>query len=112
MLFLADGNIATSVVHALRNAGHDILDVKEEGWFGKTDTALIEIAHRQHRTILTHDNDFRYQSIVPVVLLRFHRQHPSTVAKHLLLFLKSSLSCKLEKPVVIILTAVNAEIHG
>lgn len=112
MRFLADENVATSVVHALRKAGHDVLDVKEEGWFGKTDSALIIIAHEQRRVILTHDNDFRYQRRAPVILLRLHRQDPSTVTRNLLAFLDTPIPDKLKKPIVIIiLTEWNAEVH-
>lgn len=49
MRFLADENVARSVVLALRNAGHDVFDVKETGWQGKSDDFLIKQALKNKR---------------------------------------------------------------
>lgn len=109
MRFLSDENVATSVVHALRNAGHDIFDVKESKLFGKKDSELVTIARVEKRIILTHDSDFVYQNKVPVILLRFRNQRPSNVSYHLLRFLNSSLAKKIRG--TIILTELNAEFY-
>ncbi|MDO8582328.1 MAG: DUF5615 family PIN-like protein, partial [bacterium] len=61
MFFLADENIASSVIRALRQAGHSVFDVKEEGRFGLADNAIVALAVRQQSIILTHDKDFLMQ---------------------------------------------------
>ncbi len=55
---LADENISPKVVAYLRSLGLDILDVKEQQWFGKTDAELLHIASTEQRFVLTHDSDF------------------------------------------------------
>lgn len=55
---LADENVSPKVVAYLRSIGLDILDVKEQQWFGKTDADLLEIAYAAQRFVLTHDSDF------------------------------------------------------
>ena len=55
---LADENISPKVVSFLRNVGLDVLDVKEQQWYGQNDEFLLDIAYRDHRFVLTHDSDF------------------------------------------------------
>ena len=55
---LTDENISPKVVSFLRNVGLDVLDVKEQHWYGQNDEVLLDIAFRDHRFILTHDSDF------------------------------------------------------
>ena len=55
---LADENISPKVVAYLRSLGLDILDVKEQQWFGKPDADLLHIAFTEQRFVLTHDSDF------------------------------------------------------
>jgi predicted nuclease of predicted toxin-antitoxin system len=55
---LADENISPKVIGFLRKIGLDVLDVKEQHWYGKDDEALLDIANRDHRFVLTHDSDF------------------------------------------------------
>lgn len=55
---LTDENISPKVVATLRQQGMDILDTKEQGWFGTDDETLLGIAYQEHRFILTHDADF------------------------------------------------------
>ncbi|MFQ5823857.1 MAG: DUF5615 family PIN-like protein [bacterium] len=42
---LSDENISPKVVAFLREYGSDILDTKEQGWFGKEDEELLNIAY-------------------------------------------------------------------
>lgn len=49
MRFLADENVALSVVKALRKAGHDVFDVKESGLRAAADSRLIKYAIEIHR---------------------------------------------------------------
>ena len=56
--WLTDENIGSDVVAHLRGRGLDVLDVREQGWYGRSDEELLEEAHRQGRVVLTHDGDF------------------------------------------------------
>ncbi len=111
MRFLADENIPPEIVSALRNAGHDVLDVKEEEWQGKTDIALVRIAQTQQRLILTHDKDFLQHRATRVILLRFYNQRPAVVIPYLLAFLKSKILKKLGNGTIAILSEQKAEFH-
>ncbi len=107
MKFLSDENIASSVVHALRKEGFDVLDIKEASLQGTSDNEILRIAEKEKRVILTHDKDFgsvlqrplKHQGII---LLRFFNQKPDNVEKHLMRILSSQLSDKLEGNLVII----------
>jgi predicted nuclease of predicted toxin-antitoxin system len=55
---LTDENVSPKVTAFLRNQGIDVLDVKEQGWKGKIDDELLEIAYHDKRWVLTHDSDF------------------------------------------------------
>ena len=55
---LTDENVSPKVVAFLRNHGLDVLDTKEQGWQGKSDDDLLEIAYQDKRWVLTHDADF------------------------------------------------------
>ena len=55
---LADENISPKVVACLRHIGLDILDTKEQQWYGTDDETLLNIAYQEHRFVLTHDSDF------------------------------------------------------
>ena len=55
---LSDENISPKIVSFLREKGLDVLDTKEQSWYGKSDDELLEIAYRENRWILTHDSDF------------------------------------------------------
>lgn len=112
MKFLADENIANDVVHALRNAGHDVLDVKEQSLYGTSDQQLIQLAFEQQRIILTHDKDFQYQRKVSAVILRFSNQRPEYVARTVLTFLKfRSVIQTLHTTTIVILSESGADVH-
>lgn len=111
MRFLTDENVATSAVHALREAGHDVFDVKEAGWQGEGDRVLIALAVKQRRIILTHDKDFLQPSKATVILARFYNQRPTRVTQQLLEFLASSAKRKLKSGVRVILTEAQAEFY-
>lgn len=53
-----DENIDPAIVQFLRTIGFDVMDVKENGWFGEADINLMPIAFKEHRVIVTHDSDF------------------------------------------------------
>jgi predicted nuclease of predicted toxin-antitoxin system len=55
---LTDENIHPQVVEALRRRGADVLDIKESGWDGMQDLAILRKAYIENRVVLTHDSDF------------------------------------------------------
>lgn len=56
--WLTDENVNPEVVAYLRSRRFDVLDVKEQGWGGRSDRELLEEAYRLRRVVLTHDGDF------------------------------------------------------
>ncbi|MBI3293055.1 MAG: DUF5615 family PIN-like protein [Elusimicrobia bacterium] len=94
MQFLVDENVAHSTVQFLRLLGHDVLDVKEEHWFGLPDDKLVRIARREQRIILTLDKDFGNILVFPpkqavgVLLIDLRNPHPTAVNSLLKSFLK------------------------
>ena len=57
MRFLADENIARSIVAGLRQAGHDVLSVKES-MIGLPDDQILVRAMAEARIVVTFDKDF------------------------------------------------------
>jgi predicted nuclease of predicted toxin-antitoxin system len=55
---LTDENVSPKVLAFLRNQGLEVLDTKEQGWQGKSDDELLEIAYQEKCWVLTHDADF------------------------------------------------------
>lgn len=111
MQFLTDENISPEIVSALRNAGHSVLDTKEEGWHGKSDSAIIQIAKTKVCIIITHDKDFLKQQTVSIILLRFYNQRPTVVIPYLLALLKSKYMPKLKQGAVAVLSEQRVELH-
>ena len=76
MRVLANENIASSVIRGLRDAGHDVLSVKES-MRGENDDVVLARAMAQERILLTFDKDFgelafrrRLPASCGVILLR------------------------------------------
>jgi predicted nuclease of predicted toxin-antitoxin system len=88
--------------------GFDVKSVKEEGWDGKDDAELLQIAHAKDRVILTLDKDFgnllRFplQTHCGVVLLQMRLQHPSIVNNRLQQVLPSLAAQDLRNTLVIV----------
>lgn len=55
---LADENVHSDVVAALRGQGRDVRSVVESGLGGDDDVAVLRAAHAEGRIVLTHDADF------------------------------------------------------
>ncbi len=108
MKFLTDENIATSVVHALRNAEFDVKDIKEEKLQGTTDKEILDLALREKRVIITHDKDYAELVIVSkkesegVILIKLKNQSADHVKERLFYFLKSRLFNKVQRNLVTI----------
>lgn len=97
---LADENISPKVVEFLRQKEIDVLDTKEQGWFGREDEELLNIAYRDQRFIFTHDSDFgtlaihegkKYYGIIYIRLKNLHPQNVIRVCNQLFQ-LKTELS--------------------
>ena len=56
--WLTDESVHPEVIAHLRSKGLDALDVKEQGWRGRSDRELLDEAYRLGRVVLTHDGDF------------------------------------------------------
>ena len=106
MKFLADENIASSVVQELRNRGFDVKDIKEDNLRGATDRILIRIADKEERIIITHDKNFGGVLTQPNIkhkgVLIVRCQHYFNVTEILLKFLNSKLKEKCKNSVVIL----------
>ena len=78
MKFIADVNVAHIVIKFLRQAGHDVIDVKRQ-FPTKADIDIIKIALNESRIILTHDKDFLGFSKFPkyhvgIIVIRLSNQ--------------------------------------
>ena len=77
MNFVADESCAMPVIHALREAGHDVIAIAEIAR-GATDEDVLEQAVDAKRVPITEDRDFgelvyaRGHSSAGVILVRFH----------------------------------------
>lgn len=58
MKFLIDENIFPKITSHLRNLGHDVRSLQEEGLFKTTDDKIIQMAKEEDRTIVTFDKHF------------------------------------------------------
>ena len=106
--FLTDENIATSVVHAIRNSGFYVKDVKEENLHGTSDEEIINLANKEDLVIITHDKDFgkiianhlvRHNG---VILIRLKKQNPANTKKAILNVLNSGIKNKLKYNLTVI----------
>jgi len=82
MRFLADENMPGPAVAALRASGHDVLWIRESTP-GASDAAVLELAQRDRRVLVTADTDFgelAFHSGLPaqcgVVLVRLDWAEP------------------------------------
>lgn len=58
MKIKVDENIGRSGVNLLRQAGHDVMTVPEEGLSGSADDAVLRACVSERRTLVTLDRDF------------------------------------------------------
>ena len=55
---VADENVPTPVVEALRSNGYEVHRAQEEYGQGTTDSEILEACAEEERVVLTNDNDF------------------------------------------------------
>lgn len=69
MTFLADENIPASLVRALADDYHDVVEVRTIA-SGISDMEVMRIAHEESRIILTFDKDFGEIAVPKIFLFR------------------------------------------
>jgi predicted nuclease of predicted toxin-antitoxin system len=86
MRLLVDENFPRAVIAALRGHGHDVASVWEQAR-GAPDEAVLELAQKEYRIVVTFDKDFgelAYRRGLPaacgIVLLRFGAQDSALLA--------------------------------
>lgn len=109
MRFLADVNIAQSVIIFLRQNGHDVLDAKKD-YLTTADSEIILLAKQEKRIILTRDKDFldlvlfpQYQ--VAALVIRLLDQKP----KNIIAYLRALLDYQTEEVLNTSLTVIKEE---
>lgn len=55
---VTDENIHPRIVTYLRGVDINVLDIKEQNWFGMSDAEILTRAYEQGRVVITHDSDF------------------------------------------------------
>lgn len=94
MQFLADMGVSPRTVH-LRNAGHDVLDLRDHGLERLPDAEILNRARLEARIVLTHDLDFgdllaaSGDALPSVVLFRLPDMRPGTVNRYIDAVLRS-----------------------
>ena len=85
MKFLADMGVSMTTVHAMREAGHDVVHLREQGLSTLPDDEILNKAKEELRVVLTFDLDFgdllaaAGDSTPSVVLFRMRNQTPAAV---------------------------------
>jgi predicted nuclease of predicted toxin-antitoxin system len=84
MRLLANENVSARVIQALRQRGHDVLSAKES-MRGESDSAVLQLARREGRLVVTHDKDFgelAFRNHLPaecgILLLRLSGADPAS----------------------------------
>jgi predicted nuclease of predicted toxin-antitoxin system len=58
MKFLLDENIDARLLPFLQDLGHDVTSVAKDYRYGLLDEDVLEMAHQEHRILITNDRDF------------------------------------------------------
>ena len=85
MKLLADVGISITTVHFLRDQGHDIVHLREQGLQRLPDAEIMEKATEERRVVLTFDLDFSdllalgIRNSPSVIIFRLHNETPASV---------------------------------
>jgi len=107
MKFIADMGVAMRIVQWLREEGHDVLHLREEGLHRMSNGEIFERAFKEGRIILTFDLDFGEVIAlsggkkVSVVLFRLHNTRTPHVMERLRKVLSDS-GRDLEKGAIVV----------
>jgi predicted nuclease of predicted toxin-antitoxin system len=113
---VADENIHPRVVAYLRDLGFNVLDVKEQGWYGMDDEEILARAHGEGRVVISHDRDFGTlvvaagKPLTGILYLRPADIHPENTISKLARFLESDLP--LEPPFIAVLRGTKVRIRN
>lgn len=106
---LTDENVSPHLVQALREAGYEVLDLKETHRFGWSDDRVLNWATSSGYIVVTHDKDFAELLKRPMVrrhagvmLLRLHDQRPTHVATRVLSVLAQLRRRRMQNALVIV----------
>ena len=89
MRFLADMGVSMTTVDALRQAGEDVVHLRDEGLHRLPDNHILGKARREQRIVLTFDLDFGDllaaggAATPSVILFRLRNQTPAAVTPRL-----------------------------
>ena len=105
--FLADMGIAFTVVDNLKQAGHDAVHVRDRLAITADDSAILELAAKEGRVVLTMDHDFgdllfaRRLAAPSVVFFRVSDERPTAVWRRLELIL-NTVEAELAKGCIVV----------
>lgn len=108
MRFLADMGISISTVNALREAGYEVLHLREEGLHRLPDSDILEKARREQRIVLTCDLDFgdllaaSSASLPSVILFRLRNYTPTYLNPRLFRVIEECQDALLSGAIVIV----------
>lgn len=109
MSFLADMGISPRTVEFLRDLGHEVTHLHEEGLDKLSDALILKKARREGRVLFTSDLDFSELvaasgvQIPSVISFRLKDMRPDNVNRHLLSILKHHVDA-LERGAIISIT--------
>ncbi len=89
MRFLVDMGISLQTVMWLREQGHEVVHLREEGLHCLPDADILSKARREKRIVLTMDLDFGYlmavskEQLPSVILFRLEDERSETVNRQL-----------------------------
>lgn len=105
MKFKIDENLPIEVAPLLREAGHDVYSVHEQGLVGAKDQVLAQVCQSEHRAMVTLDTHFadirtyppeEYTGLIILRLARQDKPHVLEVMRRMLtLFSSETLEGKL-----------------
>ena len=108
MRFLADMGVSMRVVDWLRDSGHDVVHLREEGLQRLPNGEIFRKAHVEQRVVLTFDLDFGEilahctGQIVSVVLFRLHNTRTDHVVDRLATVLRHSSTAMATGAIVVV----------
>ena len=87
MKILVDENIPLMTVQALRDNGHDVLDIRGTDIEGTTDESLMDIVQKDGRLLITTDKgftQFRNEHHFGLLIIRIRRPNRQKIHKRIL----------------------------